>query len=100
MLKSFLTVLPALLISGPGAVLAHNHSQANLLPVAGITIDGDLDDWPADIARHPITWVHPGWDTPEDSKDVQASFAAGFSPEVQRRGFCSSPCQSTTRRRY
>ena len=35
-------------------VAAHNGRVALAYPVDGITVDGDLSDWPPEMIRHPI----------------------------------------------
>ena len=41
-------------------------------PVAGITLDGDLSDWPADFVSYPI-------DTPRDAAAFEGSFRVGYN---------------------
>ena len=47
---------------------ANNGSVAYIYPVSNITIDGQLDDWPADLATNALQQVHygDGIDGPED----------------------------------
>ena len=56
------------LLSGPAA--AHNGAVAVAVPVEGITVDGDLGDWPEGMDRYPIALMEFG-DTPKDSLDFQ-----------------------------
>jgi len=61
-------------------VAAHNGAVAIAVPVDGITVDGDLSDWPNDLERYPIEWL--AWrDAPRDSDDLEGSFRIGFSVE-------------------
>ena len=41
---------------------AHNGAVAIAVPVVGITIDGDLSDWPEDMTRYPIQRFEYGVD--------------------------------------
>ena len=56
---------------------AHNGAVAIAVPLEGITIDGDLGDWPEGMRRYPIrlTRVGPG---PVDAADFQAAFRVGY----------------------
>jgi len=58
-------------------VHAHNGAVAIAVPLEGITIDGELDDWPERMKRYPIrlTRVGPG---PVDAEDFQATFRVGY----------------------
>lgn len=44
----------------PARVQAHNGAVAIAVPVAGITIDGDFSDWPAEMRRYPILLQEDG----------------------------------------
>jgi signal transduction histidine kinase/ligand-binding sensor domain-containing protein len=57
-------------------VQAHNGTAGICLPVHGITIDGDLSDWPDDLPRYPIRVQEGGMLT--DPNDLEASFQMGF----------------------
>jgi hypothetical protein len=55
-------------------------------PLAGITIDGRLDDWPGDLPKYAIRnqlLDHPGYDTKEVLEDDNSSayFMAGYDPK-------------------
>ena len=65
--------------------------RALALPVSGITVDGRLDDWPAEIPVHPIrsnTDAYGETDISgadlDASSDFSPSFRAGYSIEQQR----------------
>ena len=61
--------------------MAHNSNVAEAIPLAGITIDGSLDDWPEKMRMYPIAWVHPTAYKPEPPTgpgDFDARFAVGF----------------------
>ena len=47
-------------------------------PVAGITIDGDLSDWPADLTRYPMAFPEYG-EPPTDAADFQGWFRLGYN---------------------
>ena len=51
-LTSAVCLLTALLL--PTVTWAHNGSTAYALPLEGITIDGDLSDWPDDLQVYPV----------------------------------------------
>jgi hypothetical protein len=74
----FLTGLLSLLT--PVWVQAHTGALAFGYPLAGITIDGDLSDWPAALPRYPIA-VPENSATVPDSSDFYASFRVGFNPQ-------------------
>lgn len=57
---------------------AHNGAVAIAVPVEGITVDGDLSDWPADIRRYPIVLPEYG-DIPKDTVDYQGNFRIGYN---------------------
>lgn len=48
-------------------------------PLTGITIDGDLSDWPAQLPVHPLKGKLWGVD-PNSPEDLSASFQTGYSP--------------------
>ncbi|MBI4530970.1 MAG: hypothetical protein HY709_05545, partial [Candidatus Latescibacteria bacterium] len=50
---------------------------AYAIPLSGITIDGDLDDWPANRPDYPITWSFR--EQPTDQNDFSAMFSAGYN---------------------
>lgn len=56
---------------------AHNGAIAQVAPVAGIVVDGDLTDWPAELPHYAIARAEYG-DVPKDTTDFQASFRIGF----------------------
>jgi signal transduction histidine kinase/ligand-binding sensor domain-containing protein/CheY-like chemotaxis protein len=58
-------------------VRAHNGAAAFAIPLRDIRIDGDLSDWPADMARYPIALPEFGV-RPLDAQDFQAHFRIGY----------------------
>ena len=76
MCKSLLLLL---MVLGPGSVLAHNGAVALVRPIQGITIDGDLSDWPDDIMAQPIaSVVYQHLFGPDD---LSASFKVAYDPK-------------------
>jgi len=67
-----------LLTALPGS--AHNGSQATAIPITGITIDGELSDWPDDLSRYPVTRAVVG-EPPTGAEDFRASFRVAYSAE-------------------
>ncbi len=66
-----------LLIAAPAD--AHNGAAAVALPGRGITVDGDLGDWPADAARYPVANTEFGVN-PRDSLDLRAQVRFAWDP--------------------
>jgi len=56
---------------------AHNGAAAFAIPLRDIRIDGDLSDWPEDMARYPIALPEFGV-RPRDAEDFQAHFRIGY----------------------
>lgn len=61
-------------------VSAHNGAVAFAVPVDGITVDGDLSDWPDGLERYPVAWLGSGG-SPQDAEDLEGSFRIGYSVE-------------------
>ncbi|MBI2505208.1 MAG: SpoIIE family protein phosphatase [Candidatus Latescibacteria bacterium] len=61
---------------------AHNGAVALAMPVEGITIDGDLSDWPQGMRRYPILAVTYG-DRLKNTADLKASVRFGYNPREQ-----------------
>ena len=57
---------------------ANNGAVAIAVPMEGITIDGDLSDWPADMRRYPIMLPEFGV-RPRDTEDFQGFFRIGYN---------------------
>ena len=75
-----LSLLGVALTAGPAA--SHNGAVALATPVEGITVDGDLSDWPRGLTEYPIALTEYGsW--PADSADLQASFRVGCDRRAQ-----------------
>ncbi len=66
---------------------AHNGRVALVYPVQGITVDGDLSDWPENLPRYPIA-SRPykelsleNISTVQDEQDFKAFFWAGYNAD-------------------
>ena len=76
--------LVLLLWTLPHSIHAHHGKTAIAIPLANITIDGKLDDWPEKMAVYPIEWVHPTAyksAPPDGPEDLTASFRVGYNLE-------------------
>ena len=56
----------------------HNGVVALAVPVEGIAIDGDLDDWPEGIKRHPIVDLVSG-ENPTDVEDLSGTWSVAYN---------------------
>ena len=71
-----LLILLALVLPAPAP--AHNGAVAVAVPVAGITVDGELDDWPPDMVRY---WLGPqGGNALDGWTDLSGAFRVGYNP--------------------
>ena len=70
-------IVPVLMIL-PSLAVAHNGAVALAYPIEGITVDGNLDDWPDNMRRYPITFVEYG-DPIKNSADFEGSFQIGYN---------------------
>ena len=68
-------------ILGP-STQASNGQVATAVPLSGITVDGDLSDWPDTLRRYPISYPEDG-DLPQSPEDLQASFRIAYDPHEQ-----------------
>jgi len=57
---------------------AHSGPVALAIPLEGITVDGNLSDWPAGMRQYPIA-IHWRDDPPQDAEDFRGSFCIGYS---------------------
>ena len=69
---------PLLFVIAPCPVSAHNGAVAIAVPVEGITVDGDLSDWPEGMRRYPIANLAVG-DANSGPDDIQAFFRIGYN---------------------
>jgi len=78
-LSGFLWHIPllSLLLSLP--VQAHNGAVAVAVPVEGITVDGDLSDWPDGLPHYPIALGKELHYKSRDIVDFRAAFQVGYS---------------------
>lgn len=63
-------------------VYGSNGKIAYAYPMDGITIDGQLHDWPSDIATYKLEFCFYG-EPPRDDKDFNASFRLGYNMKEQ-----------------
>jgi CubicO group peptidase (beta-lactamase class C family) len=62
----------------PRLAEAHNGTLGLCWPLTGITLDGDLGDWPADLPRYPIAAKGEGAE-PSGPADLAAWFRLGYN---------------------
>jgi hypothetical protein len=74
-----LLALAGLLVHSPGTTHGQNGTLGVAYPIQGITIDGDLTDWPKELRSYPIERIEFG-DTFSGSDDLKASFRIGYNP--------------------
>lgn len=72
-----LALCAGLLLAGARTTHAHNGAIALAYPVVGISLDGDLADWPADWTTYPIALAEHG-DAPDGPEDLSALFRVGY----------------------
>ena len=65
-------LLTAALILCAAETEAHNGAVALVWPLDGITVDGDLSDWPEDLPRYELTRPEFG-DPPTGPADLSAN---------------------------
>jgi CubicO group peptidase (beta-lactamase class C family) len=61
-----------------GPAYGQNGAVGIAYPASGITVDGDLSDWPEDLRTYPIGHVEAG-DPPRDDADLKASFRIAYN---------------------
>ena len=69
--------LALFLIILPSPAAAHNGAVALAYPIDGIIVDANLDDWPDDMRRYPITFVEYG-DPIKGTGDFEGWFRIGY----------------------
>ena len=69
----------ALLLMICAPLAAHNGAMAVVVPIEGITIDGDFSDWPEGLERYAVEDRKIGRPKAQDASDLQASFRIGFN---------------------
>ena len=79
-MKARLHLLCIALTLVPVSARAHNGSLAVAVPVEGITVDGDLSDWPTDLQVYPIRENTDAYG-PTDLSGTDLDISADFSPE-------------------
>ena len=73
-------ILLLLCLAASGPALAHNGSVAVAYPIRGITVDGDLSDWPASVAAYTVRRAEVG-PAPTDSTDFHGWFRVAYDLE-------------------
>ena len=71
-------LLSLLALLWPATTEAHSGTVAIAVPVAGITLDGDFSDWPAEMRRYPILYREYGISL-KNAEDFQGSFQVGYN---------------------
>ena len=79
-MKHILLLCTLLTLLQPHPTFAHNGAVAIAVPVEGITVDGDLSDWPEGMREYPIELPEAGV-APKDSLDFQGAFRIGYNSE-------------------
>jgi hypothetical protein len=78
MMQRLLLVVPLCFLLGGRPGHADSRGYALAAPLAGITIDGQLDDWPADLPAHALSVTR--WAQPLGAADdYSAAFRVGFN---------------------
>jgi len=75
-----LAAAAAALLCLPQAPQAHNGAIAVAFPVSGITLDGDLSDWPDGLVRYSIASRELG-SVVESLSDTASHFRVAFDPD-------------------
>lgn len=72
----------ALLLAAAGGVRAYNDAVAIAVPLEGISVDGELSDWPADL---PVYFIRENTDAygPTDLSGTLLDTSADFSPRFR-----------------
>ncbi len=73
------TLLAALAFVGSGSAYGQNGSVGVAYPASGITIDGNLADWPKGLRDYPIARIEDG-DKPGGEADLKAHFRIAYNP--------------------
>lgn len=71
-------IILSLLISISASIYAHNGERAIALPLSGIIVDGESDDWPTTIKSYPVLR-----NSSEDKEDFSASFRIAYNLQEQ-----------------
>ncbi len=69
----------AAMLIGSYAAYGHNDAVGIAFPAKGITVDGDLGDWPAGLRTYPIERIESG-DKPRGKDDLEAHFRLAYNP--------------------
>ncbi|MEM7665511.1 MAG: serine hydrolase [Pseudomonadota bacterium] len=71
------------LITLPWAAYANSGPAISAAPVSGISVDGNLSDWPARIERQQLAHFDSEVSGKPSKDDASADFAVGYDPEQQ-----------------
>ena len=74
---NLLLITASLVLATSNSVIAHNGAIAYALPVSGITVDGDVSDWPSSMTRYTLNNVEVGVAI-DNKEDLTASFRIGY----------------------
>jgi len=77
--RGLVPLLAASWLIGAGPARGDNGAVGVAYPAKGITIDGDLGDWPADAKVYPIEQAEHG-DKPKGDADFKARFRLAYDP--------------------
>ena len=81
--RAILCILIGSLVFSTLPAAAHNDRVALAFPLEGITVDGDLSDWPSEAVRYSILSTEYGL-PPGDAGDFQGSFRLGYNLTTNR----------------
>ncbi len=82
-LISLRLILLALVMLINLAAEGHNGAVAYAYPISGITVDGDLSDWPAHYHRYDINELGVG-DRAKNEQDLSAQFRVAYHTALQK----------------
>jgi CubicO group peptidase (beta-lactamase class C family) len=66
----------------PSPTYADNGARAFVFPLTGVTVDGDLRDWPATLKRYAVDYYHFGAEA-DGADDLNAYWQAGYDAAGQ-----------------
>jgi CubicO group peptidase (beta-lactamase class C family) len=76
--RRLIALLAAVMLTGSNPAYGRSGAVATALPVKGITIDGDLSDWPKDAPTYPVARPEYG-DKPGSKEDLSAHVRIGYN---------------------
>ena len=78
-LERRLVCFAAAMLIGSYPAYGHNDAVGIAFPARGITVDGDLSDWPAGLRTYPIERIESG-DKLGGKDDLEAHFRLAYNP--------------------